>query len=101
MGGGKQAQLRFEAVRLSRLYLDASNGGGGSGGGGEEGESVPPSPNSFGGGRRLSRLWVGARRQSCRDGKGAPPSPSTDARDKVTMWRMRYLVGRSRSVIFA
>lgn len=91
--GGKHAQLRFEAVRLSRLHVDASSGGGGSGsgGGGEAGESAPPSPTSFGGGRRLSRLWVGARRQSCRDGRSAPPSPTTDTHNKVRKGDVRIL----------
>lgn len=81
--GRKPARLRFEAVRLSRLHSDTSNGGGGSGGGGEEGESVPPSPTSYEGARRFSRLWVGSRRQPFRDGRGAPPPSSTDTRDKV------------------
>lgn len=81
--GGKHAQLRFEAVRLSRLHVDTSNDGGGSGGCGEGGESAPPSPTSFGAGRRLSRLWVGSRRQSRSDGRDASPSPTIDRRDKV------------------
>lgn len=86
MDDGKQAQLLFEAVRLSRLDIDASDGGdkGGSGGGGGEGAgSAPPSPTSSGGGRRFSRLWVGARRQSCRDGRGTLQSPTVDSYDKV------------------
>lgn len=82
---GKNVQLRVEAVRLSRLHVDASNGGGVSGGFGEASDSAPASPTSFGGVRRLSRLWVGARRQSLRDGGGAPPSPTTDTRDKVVV----------------
>ncbi|CAM9283675.1 unnamed protein product, partial [Ectocarpus sp. 13 AM-2016] len=80
--GGKHVELRLHAVRLSRLHvaLDDPPHACGRRASGEGGESVPPSPPSFGG-RRLSRLWIG-RHQSYRDNRCSPRLPTTPTHGK-------------------
>ncbi len=93
---GKHIELRFDAVRLSRLLLDASSsrgGGGGDGVGGGGGcgservTSMPPSPPSSAA-RRLSRLWT--RRQSSRDGRATPRTPTTSKVSRSLQGRYRF-----------